>query len=334
MTDYSPVPPAPTRDPYEDTINLWDWARMLGRNRRLIAGTVCAGVLIAAVVAAVTPPPYVAAIRLVVTRNANAALAEYRSSVDNTRVSQQVVDELGLDKAPYGLSAGRFQSHVTASTPDSEGIIVVEVRFGDPTLAAKAANSLARHAVEFARRSRERSRMLEDAGLVLKLKQDVPDLMAVIQGEEIGLRVLEEQLKDATTGSVLQREVALSRVRLAQLRARWDHIQNGLKTASGIEDQLFGLPFTDDLPASVTADYELLDRGFGVSSGRERGADRPLRAIEEARVSGPATSRHWLTYLTVGLALGLLLPLAFVVAIYVLSAGRAENTARATRGEQ
>lgn len=319
------------RDPYEDTISLRDWSRMLGRNRRLIAGTVCAGVLIAAVIAVVTSPPYVATIRLMVSQNANAALADYRTSVDNPRVAQQVVDELGLDKAPYSLSAARFQSQVTVSTPDPAGIMVVEVRSGDRTMAANVANSVAIHAVEFARRLRERSQILEDAGLVLNLKQNIPDLMAVIQSEEVGLRVLEEQVKDATARTVLQREVALSRVRLAQLRAKWDHIQNGLKIASNIEDKLFGLSATDEMPASIKSDYESLDRDFGVSSGRDRSAYFPLRALEGVTVSEPATLRHWITNLTVGLALGLLLPMAFFAAIYVLSTGRRENTAGATQ---
>lgn len=328
MIDHSGVSP---RDPYEDAINVRDWVRLAWRRRRLIGGTACAGVLIAAAIAFVTPRSYAATIRLFAGQDispelAPSVVAKYRILLDEPWVSRQVVDELGLEKPPYGLSAARFQSEALASTVDAAGSILIEVRMSDRGMAVRAANAVALRTVELARRREERSRILDDVAPILKLKLELPTLLANIQTEETGLRVLEQQMQNASLRNVsLQTDVVLRRVRLAQLRAKWDQINSGLQTASELLQRLGELSPTDGIPPEITAKLESLDQGFAVAPDRRREFQPPLRVLAEAAVSGPAPWRSWATYLALGLMLGLMLPLVGTVFVFVLSAGRKPN---------
>lgn len=332
MTGHSDVR---SSDPYENVINVRDWARLAWRRRRLIAGTACAGMLVGAAIALVTPRISVATSRLIVGQDISsesppAILAKYRLLLDEPLISQQVVAELGLEKPPYGLSAARFQSEALASTAVPAGI-QIEVRHSDASMAVRAANAVARHTVELARRREERSRILDDISPVLKLKLELPDLLANIKTEETGLRVLDEQLRGTSfRAESLQRDRVLRRVRLAQLREKWDQINAGLQIATEIVHKLTALSPTDPLPPEVLAGLKSLDHAFAVAPGVRREVQPPLRVVAEATTTGPSTWSIWGRYLMLGFTLGLMLPLTGTAVEFVLSAGRLPDPARAT----
>ena len=116
----------------------------------------------------------------------------------------------------------------------------------------------------------------------------------------------------------LQRELVLSRVRIAQLRAKWDHALKGIKTATDIAEKLERLPPSGEVPSSIMPDRVSLNRDFGVVSGEPNQLKSPLRVLAEATVSGPPTWRYWATNLMLGLVVGLLLPTALSLAYFVV----------------
>ncbi len=336
MTDNSRVPPPPPRDPYDDEINVREWMRMFLRQRSLIIGAACAGALLAALVAYAFPPDYVATTQLIFAARPNtevtsAMVANYRRELDSLEVAQQVVDELGLDKAPHQMSALRLRSQTVVSAADAAGILTIEVRSDDPDLATSAADSLARHGGESARKAEVRARMLTQLGLVLKLRQELPDLLSQIQGEETAQQVIQDQLKDPSLRSVsLQREVILGRVRLAQLRARWDHIVKNLDAAARLAESLDRLPPNSDVPALVISEHDLLTQSFGVVAGERAQFESPLRLLSKAAVSEPPGLRRWATNLALGFVLGLLVAMAISVVYYVVFTARKPGIPRPT----
>ncbi len=336
MTSHSRVPSAPPRDPYEDEINLEEWLRIFRGQRRLIAGAACVGVLTAAVVTYAFPPSRVATIQLLISQQPDTELTPakstmYRRGLESLAAAQEVVDELGLDQAPHRVSAARLRSLTDVSAVDVTGLLTIAVRSSDPGLAERAVTSLARHGVESARKVDERARILGDLGVVLRLRGDLPELLSEIQGEETGLLVIQEQLKQASLRTEsLQRELVLIRVRLAKLRAKWDHIVKGIDVAEELAEQLDRLPPNSDLPASLVARHESLTGSFGVVGGEGRQVESPLRLLSTAAVSEPPGLRRWVTNLSLGLVLGLLLVVAASVVLYMVSAGRRPTIPRPT----
>lgn len=334
MTEYSPVSPPPPRDTYEDEISVEEWLRVIRGRWRLFVSAACAGLLVAAVVAYSFPPSRVATTELIVERRSDAdpialVMARHQRGLTSLSMMQQIVDELGLDKAPHRMSAEQLKSQTVVTTADAEGLLTIAVQSGDPELAASVATSLARHGVESARRFEERSRVLGDIDRILRLRLDLPDLLAEIQGEETGLRVIQEILNAASSVS-LQYDVAMSRVRLARLRAKWDHIVSAINTAEEVAEKLEDLPPNSELPASLASELKALNDSFGVAVGKRRVVESPLRLRSKTEVSEPRVARQWATNFGFGLVLGLLLALTFSVVLYVLSVGRKPAMARPT----
>lgn len=327
MTDYSRVPPASSRDPYEDEISVNEWLRRLRGQGRLVVSTAFAGLLTAAVIAFAFPPSRVATAQLIAeqrppTESTSAAMASYRQSLEGSAAAEHVVGELGLAKASPPMSAQKLRSQIAVTTADAAGIVTIEVRSRDADLAAKVATSLTRYGIESARRAAERSRVQTNLGLILKLKQQLPELLAEIQSEETGLQVIQEQLgQDSLRRDGVQQDLVLARVRLAQRKAKWDHIVSGIEAAVELAANLERQPPDTDLPEQIVSAHEALAGRFGVAAGETRPVQSPLRVFSPPAVSEPPGPRQWATNLFLGLVLGLLLAIAISVVLYVVSAG-------------
>ena len=82
-----------------------------------------------------------------------ASPASFRPIIESRTTALAVIRELGLDKAPYRLTPSEFVEGI-ASVDEVRGtnLIRVTVRFPEPEMAARIANSLATHAVEVSRK--------------------------------------------------------------------------------------------------------------------------------------------------------------------------------------
>ena len=328
MTDHSRVPSAPSRDHYEHQIDVADWLRMLLGQRRLITSAAFAGVIVAALVSYAFPPDYVATIQVVIATRPNteltvAMVANYRRGFDSAVAAQQVVDEHRLDKAPHHMSASQLRLQTVVSPADAANVLTIEVRSNDPGVAERAATSLARLGMDSARSIEERSRILGELGGVLRLQEELPGLLVDIQSQDVGQRMLEDQLKEPSLRTEsLKSEMVLGRVRLALLHARMNYILKGIKTATEFADKLNQLPQDSGPPASLIMESRSFASSFGVRVGESSQLGSPLRVLSKASVSAPPGLRRWATNLSVGFVLGLLLAVSISGVHYVVFAWR------------
>lgn len=327
MSDNIARPHAQSIDPYEDELRVEDWLRLVRGQRGLIGSAAGAGVLVAALVSYVFPPDYVATAQLIIAARpgvelSSALVATYRAGLESPEVVQQVVDELGKESAPSPTAAARLRTRTTVTGADATGILTIAVRSADPTTASNAASSVVRHGMESARKIAERSRIERDLGFIMRLRQELPDLLSQIQREEAAQQIIQKQLKDADLRSEpVQRELVLSRIRLAQLRARWDHIGKGIEQSERLAETLDRISSDMELPASIKAEHESLARAFGLTVGVTAEFASPLRLLSKPEVSEPPGLRRLVTNLGLGFVLGLLLAVAVSLVHYVVFVG-------------
>lgn len=327
MTDPSRVSSAPPRDIYEDEISVNEWLRKFREQRRLFVGAAIAGVVTAAVIAYASPPVRIATAQLIAeqqsaTESTSVVMASYRQSLESLAAAEHVVGELGLAKASTPISAQELRPQVAVTTADAAGIVTIEVRSHDADLAASVATSLTRYGIESARRAAERSRIRTNLGMILQLKQQLPELLAEIQSEETGIQVIQEQLRqDSVRREGIQQELVLARVRLAQHKAKWDHIVSGINAAVELTASLEREPPDTELPEEIVSAYQALAGRFGVAAGESRSAQSPLRLLSPPALAEPAGLRQLATNLVLGFVFGLLLAIAISVVLYVVSAG-------------
>jgi uncharacterized protein involved in exopolysaccharide biosynthesis len=167
------------------------------------------------------------------TQNATAATASFRPMIESLSTASAVMQEVGLDKPPTSMRPSDFLERVMAvSEVRGTNLMRVTVVHADPALAAKMANSIARHAVQVARNvSAEEAinareligkqvelarKRLDEADLRLRtfkqtaqieaVKKDVEaqlagrlgilDLLVSIASERAKLGMMEKELKD------------------------------------------------------------------------------------------------------------------------------------------
>jgi uncharacterized protein involved in exopolysaccharide biosynthesis len=82
-----------------------------------------------------------------------AAIASFRTLMDNRTLARDVIEELGLSRPPSGLTPASFlNEHVTIDEIPRTGYVRLRVRLGAPDVAARAANRLAERAIDLSRR--------------------------------------------------------------------------------------------------------------------------------------------------------------------------------------
>lgn len=154
------VPVSPdSRAAYHEESSLGVYLRALWRARWLLmAGPALAGI-VAYFVAANLAPRYEATVTLMVSppkageQVAGAADSRnFRGFLENRSLAQDVIKELGLDRAPYELTPQRFlDRHISVSQVRGTDLIALDVTMNDPQLAAKVANAVAGRAVALSR---------------------------------------------------------------------------------------------------------------------------------------------------------------------------------------
>ena len=78
--------------------------------------------------------------------------AAFRPMVESMTVAEEVIRDLGLDKAPYGMTPSTFLDSLGVTEIRGTSLMSVKVTMGDPALAARVANAVADRAVAAARR--------------------------------------------------------------------------------------------------------------------------------------------------------------------------------------
>lgn len=129
------------------SINLSELVDGVLRRWPLILTGSVIGALAAAFMAAAVPVTYQATTTLLVRHSGgvppNVATAAMRAVIENQGVARQVVQRLKLDQPPANMTAAQLLTHVTVEEVSVSYLLRVRVRFGDPELAARAANAIA-----------------------------------------------------------------------------------------------------------------------------------------------------------------------------------------------
>ena len=147
--------PAPARsDPtFEDEIDFGRYFRVFARHWILLVVIALAGTASGFVFSRLKPVLYEGVTTILVLPPSNAAVrsasvANFRALLENQTHSLQVVNELGLDKPPFSLTAQRFHDEaLQVEEVAGTNLVKVRVRLTDPTRAMEASRRLAQKAV-------------------------------------------------------------------------------------------------------------------------------------------------------------------------------------------
>jgi capsular exopolysaccharide synthesis family protein len=135
-------------------VTLWSFVQILRKRWLVVASFTLLGLLIAALLSAITPPTFQAEARSFVTitssgsdansvyQNSQFAMARVKSYtllVDNPKVLNGVIDKLGLRETPEDL-----RSHITAQNPPDTAFVTIDAVDRDPGRAADVANAVAK----------------------------------------------------------------------------------------------------------------------------------------------------------------------------------------------
>ena len=164
-------------DQEDDEIDLREYVRTLWAYRAVI----CIGAVVLAVsvvtVSLLRRPTYHAESTIILSqlklgeRPGTAAAASFRPVLESQTTATSVIQEFGLDKAPYRIFATDFfTGWVTIEEVRNTPVFRLSALLYDPKLAADVVNSVARHAVETSRRisQQEAARSRDD----LRLQRD------------------------------------------------------------------------------------------------------------------------------------------------------------------
>lgn len=241
-------PPRPL-DPY-DEVDMRQYVALLWRHRSKVAIFALLCGVVAALPGYFEPPVYLATARLHVRSEPDPPtvaelVSRYRALFDDPEVARQVVQEVGLDKPPSNLTPTKFQAATTVRVAES-GNLLVDVRLGDPALAARAATSAARHVIDAARQQEQtammspnsprarleraegllsqsqaamqafrRSSQIEamrlEAAAIVKQREQLSNLSGEIQTENARMRAAEAELAKTSRTVVLRKSIGDTR---------------------------------------------------------------------------------------------------------------------------
>ena len=132
-----------------------------------------------------------------------ASPASFRPIIESRTTALAVIKELGLDKTPYRLTPTEFAEGI-ASVDEVRGtnLMRVTVRFPEADLAARIANSLARHAVELARKvssdeAVQAKDMIGEQLTLARTRLDEEDKQLKTYREEAQIEALKEDVRAA-----------------------------------------------------------------------------------------------------------------------------------------
>lgn len=314
--------PKPASPIHQDDleIDLRVLAGQFWQRRRLLAAGAAVGLLIGGGARAIAGPPYMATVRLVIDARGTAPdLAGYRGLVEGPVVVNQVVKELTVAGAEAEAEAVRSLS--IQATAEPPATIVATAIMSDPELAARAADSLARHAVDLARKRNQVEAVRSLLAAASALHTGVSQLRREIEAEEAGLQVLEASVKTTSPRNPdLERDAVLSRVRLKQLAVKRDRLLQLVALAADLGQKLDDSRLEDGVPATVKAGIAELDRLGGAT---------PSASIDDLRGTlrslGPSKleSRNDRARIVSGAAVGLVAGLSLLALGTFLSAVRA-----------
>jgi polysaccharide biosynthesis transport protein len=147
-------------DEYEDEMHSMKYVLVLWRHRlALLLMTLACGLAVF-LVSWRSQPVYEATARVVVNQSkmldgtaASVSMAGYRELLDNQSVASQILDEFGLDKAPYNFRVSSFRAgNVSFEVVRETNVITITVRLPDAALAGKVANRWVELSLGLARR--------------------------------------------------------------------------------------------------------------------------------------------------------------------------------------
>lgn len=143
-----------TTTPEELTLDGY-FRRLIG-SAWVIGFASLAGAAAGLVLAMSAPVDYVATATLLVSvpqlgldQRVNVRVAEFRLLIENRALASLLLEEFGLDEAPYSLHPITFlEENVTVAQVSGTNVIDLTVRLDDPALAAQLANRMAALAID------------------------------------------------------------------------------------------------------------------------------------------------------------------------------------------
>lgn len=301
--------------PQGDAIDIADYFSGLRRYRVFIAVVTLLSAVVAAVLALQAPRKYVASVTLAVS-NAKfgdspneagiVAPASFRPLFESRSSAAAVIKELGLDKAPYGLTPSAFSAPlVSIEELHATNLIKVTTSFSDPQRAAAIAQGLAEHAVELARKvnvdeaTRAQKFINEQVGTAkarlekaeteyrtyqegaqvealqkdieatLKERSGVLNLLVKIESEKARLARFEEELSKRTRKDMLTKTIDSEPVLADALRDRPDSRQS-----------ILGMQLKAE---SISGVFELLDSNVATTRANLAGLEKEKAQLVDLR---------------------------------------------------
>ena len=307
----------------DDEIDLREYFRTLWRYRMVIAvGTlVCAASVIA--MALIAKRTYTAEVPLTVSQSkldvgtggpvAPPITASFRSFLENRNIAAKIVQELGLDKPPYNLSATNlFGNVVTVEEVRNSTILVVKAELDDPNMVARVANRVAEMAVETGRRvsQQEALQSREDIKLQLdgareRMEQAETALSRFRNESQVELlrKDVEALLGKRGTLLPLLVQIEVEKARLAKAeqelaaRERIDTVKRSIdsdpammetaRKATGQTSDLLGLQMRNELINPV---YQNLDAQIATTGATLAALEREKQQVVDVRKLDAAQS--------------------------------------------
>lgn len=213
----------PEEDDDLEPLRLGDYVALAWRFKWLLAVTAVVAGIAMFVTSLSGPRVYESTVTFAATQSkigdgsGQASAANFRPLVESRTAALAVIQELGLDKAPYFLTPSQFFDQV-ALVDEVRGtnLMHVTVRFTDPGLAAKIANSVAAHAVQVARRvsvdeAIQAKDMIGEQVDLARTRMDKADAQLKAYREEAQIEALKEDVKAelGKRGSLLELLVAV-----------------------------------------------------------------------------------------------------------------------------